>query len=363
MMQNSTILIVDDEAGVRETLELLLMGEGYDLAFASDGTEALAKATELIPDLILLDVMMPGMYGFEVCQRLRADPVLVEVPTIMLTALNDRDSRLQGIEAGADDFVSKPFDRIELRARVRMTIQLNRKRKRALEALQKQMKETEGLLLNILPKPIAERLKQGSGIVADKFDEVTILFADIVGFTRLAAEISPTELVALLNEIFSSFDELVEQHGIEKIKTIGDKYMLAGGLPVPRSDHAEAVAEMALNMKDELALFNKKNGMSFDMRIGINTGPVVAGVIGAKKFIYDLWGDTVNIASRMETHGLAGYIQVTEATGKRLRSQYLLEERGVINVKNAEAMITHFLVGKKSEVKHIVGNYQQLQEI
>jgi len=359
MMQNSTILIIDDEAGVRETLESLLMGEGYNLAFASDGAEALAKATELIPDLILLDVMMPDMDGFEVCQHLRAGPLLAEVPIIMVTVLDDRDSRLQGIEAGADDFVSKPFDRIELRARVRMTIQLNRKRKRALEALQKQMKETERLLLNILPKPIAERLKQGSGIVADRFDEVTVLFADIVGFTRLAAQRSPTELVAWLNEIFSSFDELVEQYGVEKIKTIGDKYMVAEGLPAPRPDHAEAVAEMALDMKDEIALFNKKNDMSFDMRMGINTGPVVAGVIGAKKFIYDLWGDTVNIASRMETHGLAGHIQVTEATHRRLRGRYLLKERGVINVKNTEAMVTYFLVGRKLDVKHGAENFQR----
>ena len=348
MNDSSTILIVDDKQVGRDVLETLLVEQNYNLAFAGDGPEALAKAAEIIPDLILLDVMMPGMDGFEVCRRLRADPLLAEVPVIMVTALDDRDSRLQGIRSGADDFVSKPFDRVELRARVRTVSQLNRNRKRALEALQKNMAETERLLLNILPKPIADRLKRDQGIIADRFDEVTILFADIVGFTGLAAHIPPVELVALLNKMFSAFDQLTDQHGLEKIKTIGDKYMVAGGLPTPQADHAEAVAEMALDIRDQVALFNKENDRSFRMRIGINTGSVVAGVIGVKKFIYDLWGDTVNIASRMETHGIAGCIQVTEATYERLRDKYMFEERGIIHVKNRGEMNTYLLTGRKA---------------
>jgi class 3 adenylate cyclase len=347
MKQDGTVLIVDDEKVGRDVLKMLLVEEGYDLAFAHDGPEALAKAAELIPDLILLDVMMPDMDGFEVCQRLRNNQLLAEVPIIIVTALDDRDSRLRGIQAGANDFVTKPFDRVELRARVRTITQLRRKRMQALKALQENIAETERLLLNVLPRPIADRLKHTREIIADRFDDVTILFADIVGFTKLASQISPVELVTLLNEIFSAFDRLSEQLGLEKIKTIGDKYMVAGGLPVPRADHAEAIAEMALGMQDEVSLFNLKNDRSFRVRVGINTGPVVAGVIGAKKFIYDLWGDTVNIASRMETQGLEGCIQVTESTYRCLQNRYLFEDRGIIHVKNRGNMNTYFLIGRK----------------
>ena len=347
MKQDGTVLIVDDEKVGRDVLKTLLVEEGYDLAFAHDGPEALAKAVELTPDLILLDVMMPGMDGFEVCKRLRNDQLLAEVPIIIVTALDDRDSRLRGIQAGANDFVTKPFDRVELRARVRTITQLSRKRMQALEELQENMAETERLLLNVLPRPIADRLKHTKGIIADRFDDVTVLFADIVGFTKLASQISPVELVTLLNEIFSAFDRLSERLGLEKIKTIGDKYMVVGGLPTPRTDHVEAIAEMALRMQDEVSLFNTKNDKSFSVRIGINTGPVVAGVIGAKKFIYDLWGDTVNVASRMETQGLAGCIQLTESTYKHLQGKYLFEDRGIIHVRNRGNMNAYFLIGRK----------------
>ena len=165
-------------------------------------------------------------------------------------------------------------------------------------------------MLNILPEPIAKRLKEGHSNIADGFAEVTIMFADIVGFTKLSEKIPPQEVVKLLNEIFTGFDQLSEQHGLEKIKTIGDAYMVASGLPMHRKDHAEAIAEMALDMQQEIAHFNTKHQANLSIRIGINTGPVVAGVIGTKKFIYDLWGDAVNTASRMESHGIPDCIQI-----------------------------------------------------
>lgn len=221
------------------------------------------------------------------------------------------------------------------------------KRKQAEEALRFQKEQTERLLLNILPKAIADRLKQQPGTIADNFTEVTVLFADIVSFTQLSAQVSPTALVELLNAIFSEFDQLAERHGLEKIKTIGDAYMVVGGLPVPQENHAEAIAEMALDMIAITPKFHINIGKEFNIRIGINTGPVVAGVIGIKKFSYDLWGDTVNMASRMESHGLPGCIQVTAATYKRLQSQYLFEERGKINVKGKGEMTTYLLKGKK----------------
>ncbi|MBD2181701.1 adenylate/guanylate cyclase domain-containing protein [Aerosakkonema funiforme] len=213
--------------------------------------------------------------------------------------------------------------------------------------LRYQQEQTERLLLNILPQPIAERLKQEQSTIAENFGDVTVMFADIVGFTELSSLISPTELVEMLNIIFSKFDQLAEKHNLEKIKTIGDAYMVVGGLPVPRSDHAIAIAEMALDMQAALIQFSASTGKPFRMRIGINTGSVVAGVIGTKKFIYDLWGDTVNIASRMESHSLPGQIQVTEATYSALRDRYLFEQRGEILVKGKGNMTTYFLVGRK----------------
>jgi PAS domain S-box-containing protein len=221
-----------------------------------------------------------------------------------------------------------------------------RDRKQAQEALRIEREKAEMLLLNILPAAIAERLKQHESI-ADSFEEVSVLFADIVGFTQIASRISPTELVNLLNQIFSIFDQLAEKHNLEKIKTIGDAYMVVAGLPMPRIDHACAIAEMALDMQQAVTNFSTHFGIDLNLRIGINTGPVVAGVIGIKKFIYDLWGDTVNIASRMESQGIAGCIQVTGITYQLLQQQYLLEQRGTIQVKGKGEMITYFLTGRK----------------
>ena len=217
----------------------------------------------------------------------------------------------------------------------------------SLKDLKAEREKAEQLLLNILPQPIANRLKKEERTIADSFNEATVLFADIVGFTNLSAHTPPVELVNLLNQIFSAFDRLAEQHGLEKIKTIGDAYMVVGGIPTPGSDRAQAVAEMALDMLKAIQQFNALNHAEFNMRIGINTGPVVAGVIGLKKFIYDLWGDTVNIASRMESQGIPGCIQVTDATYERLKDKYEFEQRGVIQVKGKGEMMTYLLLGRK----------------
>ncbi|HEY9604683.1 MAG TPA: PAS domain S-box protein, partial [Allocoleopsis sp.] len=215
------------------------------------------------------------------------------------------------------------------------------------EALRYQQECTEDLLLNILPAPIAQRLKRAENTIADSFADVTVLFADLVNFTEIAAQIPPSKLVDLLNRIFSRFDYLSEKHGLEKIKTIGDAYMVVGGLPTPRLDHAEAIAEMALDMQREIANFKRDRSASFCLRIGIHTGPVVAGVIGMKKFTYDLWGDTVNVASRMESQGVPGGIQVTATTYERLKDKYFLERRGTTFVKGKGQMVTYWLTGRK----------------
>lgn len=216
-------------------------------------------------------------------------------------------------------------------------------RKETENCLRREQEKSERLLLNILPAPIADRLKQGHQNIADGFAEVTILFADLVGFTQLSSRKHPKELVDLLNQIFSAFDRLSEKHGLEKIKTIGDAYMVAGGLPDPESHSAAAIAEMAIEMQQEMQHFRERTGEDLQLRIGINTGPVVAGVIGTKKFIYDLWGDAVNVASRMESQGIPGCIQVTETTYTLLKDQYHFEERGEIAVKGKGTMKAYLL--------------------
>ena len=215
----------------------------------------------------------------------------------------------------------------------------------ALKTLQAEQEKSEQLLLNILPMPIANRLKQQEQTIADDFPSATVLFADIVGFTELSGEISPIELVEILNVIFSEFDYLAEKHSLEKIKTIGDAYMVVGGLPTPNLLHAEALARMALDMLETINQFARETGKDFQIRIGINTGPVIAGVIGTKKYIYDLWGDTVNIASRMESQGLPGKIQVTAAAYDLLKDSFNLESRGLIDVKGKGKMECYLLIG------------------
>ena len=220
-------------------------------------------------------------------------------------------------------------------------------RKQAERALRYQQEASEKLLLNILPEMIAEQLKQQNRTIADHFESVTILFADLVGFTNLFARLPPIEIVEILNEVFSEFDRISTKYGLEKIKIIGDAYMVVGGLPQQRDDHAEAIAEMALDMQKAIAQFNLETDKTLSIRIGINTGAVVAGVIGTKKFSYDLWGDAVNVAYRMESHGVPDRIQVTASTYELLKDKYLLQPRGDIEVKGKGKMPTYFLVGRK----------------
>ncbi len=220
-------------------------------------------------------------------------------------------------------------------------------RKQAELALKAEQAKSEKLLLNILPVTIAEQLKMEVGAIASRFEEATILFADIVDFTGLSSQITPNSLVCVLNDIFSAFDCIADELGLEKIKTIGDAYMVVGGLPSPRPDHATATLAMAIRMLETIRTFQRQDGQPFQLRIGINTGPVVAGVIGIKKFSYDLWGDAVNIASRMESHGVVGRIQVSESTYQHLRDQYDFEDRGCIHIKGRGNMHTYLYKGAR----------------
>ena len=220
---------------------------------------------------------------------------------------------------------------------------------RAHRLLLAERERSERLLLNVLPGPIATRLKEGDEVIADRFPEVTVLFADLVDFTRRSRDTAPEKVVRVLDDLFTSFDRLAERLGLEKIKTIGDAYMAVRGLPEPRPDHAQAVAEMALALREEVVRHLDPAGRPLTLRIGIDSGPVVAGVIGRRKFSYDLWGDTVNVASRMESTGTAGCIQVTDRAYRQLRGRDRFERRGPVQVKGEGVLDTWFLVARNGQ--------------
>ncbi|HIK56571.1 MAG TPA: response regulator [Synechococcales cyanobacterium M55_K2018_004] len=350
--EQGCLLVVDDNEMNRDLLSRRLQRQGHTIVMAEHGKAALEKLRSHAFDLVLLDIMMPEMNGYQVLEILKADPDLRHIPVIMISALDDIDSVVRCIELGAEDYLFKPFNPTLLKARIGACLEKKRLRDQEqayLKQLQQEQEKSERLLLNVLPRAIAEQLKQGSQTIADNFADVTVLFADLVNFTELTNQLSPIDLVDLLNQIFSTFDSLVEHHGLEKIKTIGDAYLIVGGLPIPCDDHAEAIAEMALDMQQAIAHFNTSLPnlpIPLNLRIGINTGPVGAGVIGTKKFAYDLWGDTVNVASRMESTGLPGHIQVTSQTYERLHKKYAFQERGRIDVKGKGEMTTYFLMGR-----------------
>jgi len=319
---SSRILIVEDTPANIQTLTATLKERGYQISVATNGRQALDIVGKVRPDLILLDVMMPEMDGFETCRRLKASEQWRQIPVIFLTAKTDTADIVKGFELGAVDYVAKPFNAHELLARVNTHLTIDRLHR-----------ENERLLLNILPAPIAERLKSGDEHIADKFAEVTVLFADIVEFTKLAASMAAPSLVEWLNDLFTRFDLAANELGIEKIKTIGDAYMAVCGLPEVCEDHSERVLQLAQRLIRIAREFSTERGTSLHLRIGVNAGPVVAGIIGRRKFIYDLWGDTVNVASRMESHGVADAIQVTRPVFERLHDRYSFEARGSIEVK------------------------------
>lgn len=220
----------------------------------------------------------------------------------------------------------------------------------AYHLLRKEQDRSENLLLNILPREIAARLKSGERIIADHHPSVSILFADLVGFTPLTNELSPNEMVELLNEIYSFFDSLIEKYGVEKIRTIGDNYMIASGVPVARFDHAYALVCLAIEMNEYIKAHKPVRNHNLAFRIGINSGPVIAGVIGSKKFAYDVWGDTVNTASRMESQGEPGKIQISQATYELIKDDFVCEPNGPRNIKGIGLMDTWFVSGLNNDV-------------
>ena len=390
----ASILVVDDQAANVLLLERMLRAAGYTCVESTTDPRAVGELhARHHYDLIVLDLQMPGMDGFAVMEHLKAVQPDSYLPVIVITA--QPDHKLRALQAGAKDFVSKPFDFGEVLMRVRNMLEVRLLHRESLqygEELERRLSEleasretivrqsdelrqlyeklvreqqvTERLLLNVLPSPVAERLKLRADlaaagppeIIADRFEDVSVLFADLVQFTRFSPALSPEKLVAILNEIFAGFDDIADHRGLEKIKTIGDAYMAAAGLPVPAADHAARAAHMALDLLELLNRRNARSGYGLQLRGGIHSGAVVPGVIGRRKFIYDLWGETVNIASRMESHGLPGRVQITEATRQHLGAPFLLEARGTINAKGIGELRTWLVTGRTADTANASGN-------
>ena len=345
------LLVIDDDGTNREMLSRRLRVQGFTVSLAENAADGMRLLRQEPFDLVLLDMIMPVVSGDQLLEQMKLDPALQHIPVIMISALDDVAGIVRCIEMGAEDYLSKPFNAVFLRARIGAALEKNRLREQEqiyLREIQAEREKSERLLHNILPRAIAERLKRGESTIADSHPEVTVLFADLVGFTSLAASLAPPDIVRLLDEIFSAFDVLAQRRGLEKIKTIGDAYMVVGGLSTARTDHCEAIADLALDMLGEIERFNAAHKVSIRIRSGMHVGPVVAGVIGRNKFIYDLWGDTVNIASRMESHGQPGCVQITREVRDKLPRHYEVEERGVIDLKGIGETPAFLLVGRKT---------------
>ena len=349
----ANLLIVDDQTANVLLLERLLRSAGYiSITSTQNPREVCELHRKNHYDLILLDLQMPELSGFQVMEGLKEIETEGYLPVLVITA--QPDEKLRALKAGAKDFVSKPFDLAEVLVRVQNLLEvrlLHSETKTLYKQVVAEQKVSERLLHNVLPQAIVERLKgrpevmadNFSDIIADSYPDVTVLFADIVGFTKFSEGVSAAVLINVLNDIFSRFDNIAGHWGLEKIKTIGDSYMAAAGLPIPVPNHAERAANMALDMLEVMDRFNEQSGYQLNIRIGMSTGAAVAGVIGKHKFVYDLWGDVVNTASRMESLGVSGRIQITDSTRLKLGELFLLEKRGAIEVKGKGKMNTWFL--------------------
>ncbi len=332
--ETGRILVVDDIATNRDLLVRRLGREGHETLAAASGAEALEVLAREPVDVILLDILMPDMNGIEVLSRLKRHDTWRRIPVVMVSGLTEMDAVARCIEAGADDHIAKPIEPTILRARLQSCLAKKRweDRERAyLERIEIEKSRADALLHAVLPGQVVARLNDGETVIADRFESVTILFADLVGFTPIAARMPPGALVQRLDAIFREFDALAERHGVEKIKTIGDAYMAAAGLPEPARDHADRVVAFARDMLHALA--EEDHAMPFALRVGVHTGPVIAGLLGRRRFVYDLWGETVNVASRLESSGVPGRVQVSEATAEMLGGRWRLSPRGVIELK------------------------------
>lgn len=344
------ILIVDDNQMELELLKRRVEHYGYTAVTCDNGSEVLNILNREKIDLVLLQIMLSGVNGFEVLKQIKRHKSYLHLPVIVISPLKELDAVVRCYEIGADDYLTKPFHPVIFKARLNNWIEKKKlidREQLYLDNLEIEKVKSENLLLSILPLAIATRLKTGEEFITERVELVTILFVDIVGFSYLSEKLNPHSLISLLNQVFSGIDKLLDKYHVEKIKTIGDSYMAVAGVPIVNEKHAESIANVALEILELMREINRLEGYDLHVRIGIHSGSVIAGIIGTKKFNYDLWGKAVNLASRMESQGIPDKIQVSESTYKLLQKDYLFEKRGVMDIRNIGPVTTYFLLGHK----------------
>lgn len=338
-MTKSRVLIVDD---IEENLKVLtetLTQEGFHPLQAKSGERAIQIAKKAQPNLILLDIKMPGMNGYETIEKLKEDVTTRDIPVIFISALNQIEDKVKGFQSGAVDYVSKPFQKEEVIARVSTHLKL----REIQQEVEWEKEKSDNLLLNILPQSVAKELKESGRSEPQSFSDVSILFADIVNFTKYGTTLDPRSLIEELNEIFTKYDEIMEENGCERIKTIGDAYLAVCGMPDAYEDHGKRLATAALEMRSYLEERNKENEHQWEIRIGIHSGELVGGIVGTKKYIYDIFGDSVNIASRMESNSEPMCINLSEDTYNRIKDEFNCTPREPAEVKGKGLTNMYFL--------------------
>ncbi|QEN03958.1 adenylate/guanylate cyclase domain-containing response regulator [Thiospirochaeta perfilievii] len=338
-MEKSRILIVDD---VEENLKVLtetLTQQGFHPLQAKSGERAIQIAKKAKPDLILLDIQMPGMDGFETISILKNDLETVDIPVIFISALNQIEDKVKGFKSGAVDYVSKPFQKEEVIARVTTHLKL----RTALKDIEVEREKSEKLLQNVLPLSVANELKETGVSLPQNFKDVSVLFSDIVNFTKYSGELDPITLISELNTMFTKFDDIMENNGCERIKTIGDAYLGICGVPNHTSNHAYKISKAATQMINYIEDYNKSSEYKWEVRIGIHSGDIVGGIVGKKKYIYDIFGDTVNIASRMESNSKPMCINISEDTFNRVKDSFNCNKREPLEVKGKGLTNMYFI--------------------
>ncbi len=351
------ILVVDDNEANVDMLSRRLRREGYVVTTALGGVAALQRVAEEAFDLVLLDIMMPDLDGFQVLSSMKSKAELRDLPVIVISALDEMESVVRAIELGAEDFLPKPFDAVLLRARIGANIEKKRLRdqeknrtielENALAEVQEQRRISESLLLNILPRQVARELRESGSVKPRRFDDVTILFTDFVRFASFSEKLTAEALVAVLDRCFTAFDQIVSRYKLEKLKTIGDSYMIVGGLPAPSNSHAVDAVLAAFEMIAALERMEMPADLRLTMRVGLHTGPVVAGVVGVDKFAFDVWGDSVNYSSRVQSAGAPNRINLSEETFRRVENFFDCEARGLVTTKDNRECEMYFVNGPR----------------
>lgn len=361
------LLIVDDDPSNRDLLARKLQHQGYQTAAAENGHRALEMLACEPFDLVLLDYMMPEMDGAETLAALKSDSQLRHVPVIMISAVGDLDHVVRCIELGAEDYLPKPFEPVLLEARLGACLEKKRlrdaeKRKNqdleaALSEVNRQKQIADSLLRNILPDSIADELMSAGQVEPRYFEDVTIAFTDFVSFTLSTEKLAAEDLVTGLHQYFTAFDRITQHYGLEKLKTIGDSYMFAGGLPVRSPSHPVDVVMACfeiLHAVEEIG--SRQEAPPWQIRIGVHTGPVIAGVVGIRKFAFDIWGETVNFSSRMESAGEPGQINVSERTLSRIKDFFECQYRGKVLTKEKREVDMYFVKGIQKALLEGAGN-------